>query len=109
MKKLELRYILNTDVLNKIMSLDRKYNEKSGYDLPEKIRNKSDDLLENLRKATLFYEISLKEVVKMYDLTGKGEMMKYILTSGKGLLKPKEKDQVNCYIKYNCSQFKSNA
>ncbi len=54
--------------------------------------------IEELRKNVVYYEIVLNEIQKIYDLNGNGEMMKYILTSGKGLLKPKEFDQISSKI-----------
>ena len=60
-----------------------------------------------LRKETIIYEVTLIELLKMYDLTGNGEMMKHVLVSGKGLLKPKESDTVKCTDLYKISQCES--
>ena len=71
--------------------------------MPEKIKEDKEDKetrIEELRKATLYYEISMLEIVKMYDLTGKCEMMKYIIENGKGLLKPKEDDIIDCKLDF---------
>jgi hypothetical protein len=69
--------------------IDTQYLKRDSDTFPNQV-----ELLEKMKKTPIIYEVTLIDFLQIYDISGKKNLMKYVINKGDGVTKPSEGNEI---------------